>query len=224
MISFNRKRSQLQAYFAGLFDGEGCVQVNVYTKTTGAKELTVRVTIEMTEPIGVALLHKHYGGYFKKIDSNNFPSKQGKYSNMKPRYHWQLYGLSCYDFLKEIEPFVLIKWEQVKVTLSWLSYYRQEQANRKNLIGGTAGRPYSKEFWEKAERTDNILRKLKIPEINGVNSVDILSRHEMRQYRSKPEEVADDIKYLRELLEGVETRLSESNKAISSPEKDIVHR
>ena len=54
-MSWNRKRTALQAYFAGVFDGEGHVGIQWNGSTYG-----FRVAIQMDDPQAVLLLWREY--------------------------------------------------------------------------------------------------------------------------------------------------------------------
>lgn len=194
-----RKREKLQAYFAGLFDGEGTIGVYL---TGGAWRLSVG--IHMIVPLPIGLIFSEYPeGTFKKING---------------AYRFNLYGENARRFLEEIKPYVVYKHEQVKLALSFLNYTSRFRADRrrKNL---PMNAPYPAHFHHRAE---SISQKMK--ELKGsmeVNSVELWTT-KSRQYRAKLSEAESDILKIREHLEGVETRHSESIEATSSSEKDIV--
>jgi hypothetical protein len=117
-----------------------------------------------------------------------------------------------------------VKHEQAKVALSFLAHKRRDHAQ-----GWQKGQPRGTKLpeCERCKRAAATVLALRA-EVKDVNSVNALLTHEMREYRAKPEEVAQDVEWMtskmRELQEGLETRLSESNKAISASEKDIVQQ
>lgn len=211
----NRKRSQLQAYFAGIFDGEGHVGIRE-TSSDGGKYKThvATVVIAMNDPQAVMLIAREYPeGLIYQASTGGKPAWRIYFSQHK-----------AYRFLLEILPFLLVKHEQVKVTLSFLAHKRRDhvQGWQKGQARGTKMIPC-----ERCQRAAATLLAIRA-EGKGVNSVNALLTHEMREYRAKPEEVAADVTWMasrmRELQERVETRLSESNKAISAPEKEIVQQ
>ena len=194
----NRKREKLQAYFAGIFDGEG--SVGIYNK--GGRRLTLHVT--MSEPLGILLLHREYpeATFYTKL-----PKGAKKY-----QYVFELQGFKAHDFLKDIKPYTIIKHEQISVALSYLVHRRREKA---------------KAYHHRSDCThciwfENTMKALKIPD-NGVNSVNLWTEMS-REYRSKLAEVKDDIEFMLKRLEGVETkhRALPPVEARSAPEKDIV--
>lgn len=201
----NRKRSQLQAYFAGIIDGEGYIGIGFNGSTYGA-----RVKIQMDDPHAIMMIAREYP---------NANVSYRKYPNNPDKRYWSL-NLShynAYDFLKEIEPFLLVKREQAKVTLSFLVHRRREHAGR----NGSSG----KRNCTRCQRYLELVQRLK--RVNkGVNSVEL---GELRQYRAKPEEATADKQFadslMGDLWERVETSGADfaSNKPISAPEQDIVH-
>lgn len=107
--------------------------------------------------------------------------------------------------MRAIKPYSIIKLDQIKVGLSFLAHRRRDHSRTKAPRGECA----------RCDWFESTIKELK--QVNSVNLP------EMREYRAKPEEVGKDQKSVRELLERVETRLSESNKTNSACEKDIVH-
>ena len=209
----NRKRSQLQAYFAGIFDGEGHIGIRE-TKSQGGYSSWVAVaTIAMNDPQAVMLMAREYPEALV----------YQKTTNDKPTWQVLFSQHNAYRFLLEILPFLLIKHSQAKVALSFIAHRRRD-----HVQGWQKGQPRGTKMPEclRCARAAKSLLDIRA-EVKGMNSVNALLDHEMREYRAKPEEVANDVAImvakLRELQEGVETRLSESNKAISVPEQDIVH-
>lgn len=210
----NRKRSQLQAYFAGIFDGEGHVGIRETSSDGGKYKTHVAVAvIAMNDPQAVMLMAREY------------PEGLVYQATTGGKSAWRIYFSQhkAYQFLLEILPFLLVKHEQVKVALSFLAHKRRDHAQ-----GWQKGQPRGTKMpdCDRCRRAAATLLAIR-SEVKGMNSVNALLEHEMREYRAKPEEVASDVEWMttrmRELQEGVETRLSESNKTISVPEKDIVH-
>lgn len=198
----NRKRSQLQAYFAGIFDGEGHVSIH----NSGSTYVS-RMVVSQDDPQAVLLMAREY------------PEAVSQYrihSTGKPYWvvAWNHY--KGYQFLEDMLPFLLIKQEQAKVALSFLAHRRRDH-----------GRKGSKGLYPclRCERFAALVKEIRARD-KGLKTVNALLDHEMREYRAKPEEVADDVRIMsarmRELQEGVETRLSESNKTMSDPEQEIV--
>jgi len=192
----------LIAYFAGLFDGEGTV--GAYQVRDG-KDFALKVAIAMTESAAILLL------------MNEFPEAKLSYRPRKVGNHQivaTFNGLTAWNFLNAIEPYVIVKWEQVKLALAFLAHKRRTFGSKKHHP------------CEYCAQTAARLIELKSPDLNAVKTVELLRRHGLRQYRAKPEEVEQDCEsILKNFQERVETKLrtSTSNKAISAAEQDIVH-
>lgn len=188
----NRKRSQLQAYFAGIFDGEGHVGIRRVVDTKGYVSYVCQVVLQMNDPQAVMLLWREYPDAYLRIT----PARNGS----KAAYYLQFSQHKAYTFLKELLPFLLIKHEQVKVALSFLAHRRRDHQTRR---AGSAD-------CERCARATQTLLDIRA-DAKRVNSVKALLEHEMREYRAKPEDVADDVvamtRKVEELLEGVETKL-----------------
>jgi hypothetical protein len=208
----NRKRSQLQAYFAGLFDGEGCIGMN------GANKSGIAVIVGMTDPQAVGLIAKEYPEacvYLRPyVGTTNAPCYL-----VRINYH------KAYNFLRDIEPFVIVKRDQVKVALAYLAHRRRDHFAGRTF--GADGKPGCSGFdcAGRCERLIQRLTELKRVDYKGVNSVNL---GELREYRAKPEDVEADQKFIVDMIsslwEGVETRdrLLQAVEPISAPEKDIV--
>jgi len=206
-MGWNRKRTQLQAYFAGLFDGEG--SVGIYSNSNERPSTRAVVTVKMTDGSSVALMQKEYPeGVFKYVPKSN--------PKHNPTMDFILYDYAAYRFLKEIKPFVLVKWEQVKVALSYLVHKRREHGyERKHPLPC----PTCQHFVV-------LIKELKIVEDKGKKTVNLWAKHGLREYRGEPQQVIQDIKdvlkYYELAEEAVETRVRETNKPISLPEQEIV--
>jgi hypothetical protein len=220
----NRKRTTLQAYFAGIFDGEGCVSVP--HRYNGTYKL--QASIKMDDPQAALMVWREYPEACLSRRTRYFKDKQGNITGGKPYFDLTLTHYKAERFLQDLLPFSLIKHEQIKVGLSFIAHRRRDHANHKGF-----------DCQGRCKRYADIMAALK-HDPKGVNSVNALLDHGMREYRAKLEEVEQDLhillaKYqemlnderfdIRNLREGVETSGEDttSNKPISAPEKEIVH-
>lgn len=210
-MELNRKRGQLQAYIAGIMDGEGSFGIG-----TDGRTYTAKVTIQMDDPEAIALILREYP-----------EARIYKRSRVKGRPYYAL-NMSHYKaerFIRDIEPFLFIKRDQARLLLSFLAHRRRD--HQKTYLGkyGTV----TPDCNGRCERFLQAIKAMKIPDPKGVNSVNALLDHELREYRAKREDVEEDVRFLlpifQSLDEGVETSAEGStpNKAISAPEKEIVH-
>lgn len=208
----NRKRSQLQSYFAGIADGEGYFGIRC---NTSSKTFTGRFTLQMDDPHAVMMIAREYPQ--GNVSYHHRPI--GMYGSKYKSQFWRIEFVhyKAYDFVRDIEPFLLVKREQAKVLLSFLAHRRKDHAKRACVGNGKANCDY-------CFRAEKLVKDLKRKN-KGVKTVEL---GELRQYRAKPEEAEADQQFADELMstlwERVETSGEDraSNKPISAPEQDIV--
>lgn len=136
------------AYAAGLFDGEGCVEV--YMQSSGrrgkdGKRRSLRVCLSVsgvdTKPL--YWLQEHYGGTVRV-------GRNGISPNKRPIGRWGVYGDESEMFAKAILPYVIVKREQLEL---WFEARR--------LFTSFKGRPRTQrltdeELLERAEIADRV--------------------------------------------------------------------
>lgn len=206
----NSKRSTLQGYIAGIFDGEGSVGIyKIKTDKEGQYfRYTVKIMVCMRDPLAVSLLWREY--------------PEGRlYKDRNDMFVFHLWDNNCYRFLKEIQPFSIVKHEQVKIALSYLAHYRRNRAKRSSNKESNFA-PNGNRYNRRCDKLVEMCKEAKDRANKGVNSVNALLGHELREYRAKRDDVEADVKAILQQLEGVETRLSESNKTTSAPEQELV--
>ena len=95
------------AYFAGLFDGEGTVELRLrHHNTIGTRILIYNTSLDVMD----WLL-----GYF----DGTVYARKNKTSSYKTQYVWQTSGEKARDTLKLVAPFLIIKAKQVKLVLKF---------------------------------------------------------------------------------------------------------
>ena len=110
------------AYYAGLFDGEGCVYIKPGLKQVGRiHSLVVSVSITMTDTVALCALERDFGGKLRRSVCRDLARHK------KIPYRWQLSSRMAETFLRAIRPFVMVKAAQVDVALQF--------RDRINLIG-----------------------------------------------------------------------------------------
>jgi len=117
------------AYFAGFFDGEGCVCIYQSRGPRDRKD-TGRTTIS----VSVANTNKEVLDQF----SAAFGGKVGTHGHTKPRpgrdrlrmWNWAIQGLKCKPFLEAIRPYAVVKSEQIRLGLEYLDFC-EKRAERK---------------------------------------------------------------------------------------------
>ena len=196
MPNWSRRRGQLQAYLAGIVDGEG--SIGVYNL---GNSYSARLTVGMDDPQAVLL--------FKLL----YPD--GTFSKAGSQYRIVYSQFKTYDILQDLLPYLVIKRDQAKVTLSYIVHRRRD--HQKKAANGKAA-------CERCQKAVETTARLKVRDAKGVNSVNALLEHELREYRAKREDVEQDVNNMLSLLEGVETRdrLLQAVEPTSAPEQEIV--
>jgi hypothetical protein len=97
-------------YTAGLFDGEGCVDIYKATTSKASKNISLMLRVAIVQKDGQIMnfLQDNFGGYVG-VDKHN-----GHYI-----HRWDIRSQKAKEFLKLIYPFVIIKKEQVKLALEF---------------------------------------------------------------------------------------------------------
>lgn len=165
----NRKQTQLLSYFGGLFDGEGTV--GAY-HSNGTFKLRLAVHNQFFYPLG--LIAKEFpGGVLRQGNADVWALA---YNHFKAQ-----------EVMETLLPYTIIKYEQLKVGISFLNHRRRDHRTRTPGV-----------VCKRCAHHTETLKRLK--NCNGVNSV-----NPMREYRAKPEDVEQDAAFVLSLLEGVET-------------------
>jgi hypothetical protein len=106
-------------YFAGLFDGEGCVTIDktkiVGTLKTPSYRLTVQIAMIDRRPLDV--MKRVYGGGVYLSSWTELTKAQG--------YRWCAVSRVAADFLRRIEPYLMVKPEEVEVALAFQEHVRR---------------------------------------------------------------------------------------------------
>ncbi len=101
-------------YLAGLFDGEG--SINVQWAKKNAKVLTLRMTVSSTDKTIIEEITDRYGGTF---------SSQGKpKKGHRQAYRWMLYGWNAVALLDRLYKYLRIKKKVCKEALRWQNLKR----------------------------------------------------------------------------------------------------
>jgi hypothetical protein len=105
---------QFLAWTAGFFDGEGCVSVE-----SRGSLLSISVCQQSEECL--RLLKRRFGG---AINSESKPKPNVTLKNGDHVvWRWRLWGSSAYTFIRKIEPYSIVKKDQLKVALTWPTPY-----------------------------------------------------------------------------------------------------
>lgn len=140
------------AYFAGLFDGEGCVSVmesRVSTKRTASH---VVVRIAMVDPQAVIRLSQLLPYGRLKVQDG----KPQAVSHRRDQFLWYAVSYAAECFLRSIAPYVLVKKRQVQLAIEF-----------SELVGLSHGRiddaVYAKRLWLAQQISD--LKRCAYPEL-----------------------------------------------------------
>ncbi len=126
----------MDKYFAGFFDGEGCVFIY------GLKNLFhLNVAIANTNPKPLIVGQARYGGYVR-------PEKCHR--GNKPFWMWRMTGKTAAKFLSKIFPYVIIKKDEVAIALEYMEKYPPQK-----------GRPVTDEQVLGKKKYQEELRRLK---------------------------------------------------------------
>jgi hypothetical protein len=95
------------AYFAGLFDGEGCFNVSEVKPRAGRHSPTFQtlVQVSMTDRRSLDLLLNSFGGSIRLV------SKKGS----RPIWVWRVYHKAAKQFLETVLPYLVVKKSQVEL-------------------------------------------------------------------------------------------------------------
>jgi hypothetical protein len=110
-------RTMPESYWAGIFDGEGCIQPYHYTSKVHGEKFIVafRVTVSQKEPLILYMLQKQFGGYVRVTPfttHNGYKTQRGVWECSRAE--------DVIAFLSVIKPFIVIKEVEVMVALEIL--------------------------------------------------------------------------------------------------------
>lgn len=102
------------AWAAGFFDGEGCVLVS---ERNNHKVFQLFVSITQQDPAALHLLKQRFGGNVTpdKTAAKGYERKKGSILC----WRWKSTSSVAYEFLKAIQPYVVVKADQVELALTW---------------------------------------------------------------------------------------------------------
>jgi len=112
-------------YVAGFFDGEGTVGI---TKSGYDKHVYLRVSVSNTNLGILHTLKAQFGGFLSLTGK--------KKPNWKASGEWIIGGKAAAEFLRFIEPFVILKKSQVVLGLEFWSFQKKPLRERCNVISG----------------------------------------------------------------------------------------
>lgn len=111
-------------YWAGLFDGEGCVYISKNNRTNSVRgQFQVCVEVRMTSEEPIRLLKDEFGGTVCVK-----PAKPDK--NWRESFSWAVRSLKAKTFLERIRPFTVVKSKQIDLAIEF-----QEIVSSRNHTG-----------------------------------------------------------------------------------------
>lgn len=111
------------AYFAGLFDGEGCVYISRKKSTGVSPSFGLHVNVSNCHRGVLELLERLYGGYVKHYTETRV--------NQRDWFTWQLSGgKMAAKFLQDIRPFSIIKADQINLGLEFVNHINSRATYR----------------------------------------------------------------------------------------------
>lgn len=137
-----------KGYFAGLFDGEGCIRIHKYiAKTDKNPKHTLRCSISITNPMVLLLFKKRFGG--------NIRIRLERSEKNKRQWAWEIANKKAFIFLKVIYPYLIIKKEEAKLAM----YFQENEIIEQGSNHGKGERCFSLPE-ESIIRRDEIKREL----------------------------------------------------------------
>lgn len=109
------------AYYAGIFDGEGCVTITLY----GNKLYQLRCKVSNTNEWLIQSLRMTWGGHVYR---------DKRTPNHRACYEWYIVSWQAAIFLEDIYPYLRLKKPQVDVALQFQA--QKDNIHNKNLTDG----------------------------------------------------------------------------------------
>ena len=142
-------QNQIKAYAAGIFDGEGYVDIYKASTSTASKSpsLMLRIIISQKDGLVMNWLQDNFGG--------NVVLERRKETYI---YRWDIRSQAAKRFLLQIQPFVLIKKEQIDLAIK---YEEEKEKYLLTLKGHQGFRQLSEDEISRRMKMREDLRKLK---------------------------------------------------------------
>lgn len=107
-----------KAYAAGLFDGEGSVQIPFPKNTNGVRYHKLQVSVANTDPRPLLWLKERFGGDVSHL--LRIPK-----TGTKPGLRWACGNRIAAAFLEAVRPYLIIKAEQTDIALAFRETVRK---------------------------------------------------------------------------------------------------
>lgn len=118
------------AYAAGLFDGEGCIQITRVGKAHGADKKYHRLSCSISSTNRQVLdwMMIHYGG---RVGNHRRPTNP----KWRPSWRWMIADAGAEEFLRTALPFLIIKHAEALVAIE----FRAIRVPAEKVVGGRRG-------------------------------------------------------------------------------------
>lgn len=113
-------------YFAGYFDGEGCI----HARFNDSKYLSLEVQLTSTYPMVCRSMCKAFGGAVTSGSHGNSKTRH-KFKNCRRFFRWRVFGEKSIPVLKRLLPFLREKKEQARLGVR---LYKEKDRVRKSQI------------------------------------------------------------------------------------------
>ena len=113
-------------YFAGFFDGEGCVSIRrLRFKRKNGLCISYQIQAQTTNT-NIAVLNVFCERFGGRVDFKTVPKKEG----VKPCFTWRVNCNKAMAFLNAIRPFLIVKCEDVDIVLNFDLMRRKKMIER----------------------------------------------------------------------------------------------
>jgi len=100
-------------YWAGFFDGEGCVRIQKQRNGRYADSYALTVSLSNTDRGILDRLRETFVGV---VQNKRTTSNKAWWS---PAWAWRIHGNAAVDFLEAIEPFAIVKHSEIAIALEY---------------------------------------------------------------------------------------------------------
>jgi hypothetical protein len=121
-----RIKNEELSYYAGYFDGEGCIHARI----NYSKYFALEAQLTSTYPMVCRSMCKAFGGSVYSSTHGNSKTRH-KYKNCRRFYRWRVFGPNAIPVLQRLLPFLREKKEQARLGIR---LYKEKDRVRKSQI------------------------------------------------------------------------------------------
>lgn len=127
------------SYWAGFFDGEGCISIYKYqNKDQWHKSLTYSAMIQL------AICDKEILDQLDILFKGTRAVRKHSRPNSRPQYYWQRRGNKAVEIIKQLLPFLRLKKPQGELALE---FHKQKGRNPSRLLSPSELRLRDEYYW-----------------------------------------------------------------------------